>query len=90
MVNSSVSHTAVPRQSPKKHVAALTPPQPIHTSGNVALYMRVSSEDQAERGTIGSQRDFLRQFASLYSLSVVGEHEDDGVTGTLPVLGHFM
>jgi len=43
--------------------------------------MRVSSEDQAERGTIGAQRDFLRQFATLYSLSVVDEYEDDGVTG---------
>jgi site-specific DNA recombinase len=51
----------------------------------VALYMRVSSEDQAERGTIGAQRDFLRQFANLYSLPVVEEYEDDGVTGTLPL-----
>jgi len=47
--------------------------------------MRVSSEDQAERGTIGAQRDFLRQFAHLYSLSIIGEYEDDGVTGTLPL-----
>lgn len=51
----------------------------------VALYMRVSSEDQAERGTIGAQRDFLRQFATLYSLPVREEYADDGVTGTLPL-----
>src|SRR5439155_16876540 len=51
----------------------------------VALYMRVSSEDQAERGTIGAQRDFLRQFAKLYQLPIAEEYADDGVTGTLPL-----
>jgi hypothetical protein len=39
-------------------------PAPLATP-HVALYMRVSSEDQADRGTIDAQRDFLRQFASL-------------------------
>jgi site-specific DNA recombinase len=34
----------------------------------VALYYRVSSDEQAERGTIEAQRTFLRQYASLYSL----------------------
>ena len=52
----------------------------------VALYMRVSSEEQAERGTIEAQRDFLRQFATLYQLSIAEEYADDGVTGTI-VLG---
>jgi site-specific DNA recombinase len=79
MVAFTVSQTAVSRQS------SSTPPRSIDPSGNVALYMRVSSEDQAERGTIGAQRDFLRQFAHLYSLSVVEEYEDDGITGTLPL-----
>jgi site-specific DNA recombinase len=52
---------------------------------HVALYMRVSSEDQADRGTIDAQRDFLRQFASLYQLPMADEYADDGVTGTLPL-----
>jgi site-specific DNA recombinase len=56
---------------------------PTPQVSHVALYMRVSSEDQAERGTIGAQRDFLRQFAHLYSLPIVEEYEDDGITGTL-------
>jgi site-specific DNA recombinase len=47
--------------------------------------MRVSSEDQAERGTIEAQRDFLRQFARLYDLTIADEYADDGVTGTLPL-----
>jgi site-specific DNA recombinase len=53
------------------------------TTPQVALYMRVSSEDQADRGTIDAQRDFLRQFASLYQLPVADAYADDGVTGTL-------
>jgi site-specific DNA recombinase len=51
----------------------------------IVLYMRVSSEEQADRGTIDAQRDFLRQFASLYQLPIVNEYTDDGVTGTLPL-----
>lgn len=49
----------------------------------VALYARVSSEDQAERGTIQAQRDFLRNFAHLYQLDAAGEYVDDGVSGTV-------
>ena len=45
--------------------------------------MRVRSEDQADRGTIDAQRDFLRQFATLYQLPVADEYADDGITGTL-------
>ncbi len=52
---------------------------------HVALYMRVSSEDQADKGTIDTQREFLRKFASLYQLPVADEYADDGVTGTLPL-----
>jgi site-specific DNA recombinase len=52
---------------------------------HVALYMRVSSEDQAERGTIQAQRDFLRNFVQLYSLTVMDEYADDGITGTIPL-----
>src|SRR5438445_896292 len=78
-MSSSVPHSQPHRQS------SVATPRPIDTSRNVALYMRVSSEDQAERGTIGAQRDFLRQFATLYSLPVIEEYEDDGITGTLPL-----
>src|SRR2546422_6472134 len=54
-------------------------------SPHVALYMRVSSEDQADRGTIDAQRDFLRQFANLYQLPIADEYADDGISGTLPL-----
>ena len=63
------------------------PPQasPRMLSQHIALYMRVSSEDQADRGTIEAQREFLHQFASLYQLPVSDEYADDGISGTLPL-----
>ncbi len=51
----------------------------------VALYARVSTEDQTDRGTIRAQRDFLANFARLYGLKVGGEYVDDGFSGTLPL-----
>lgn len=51
----------------------------------VALYGRVSSEDQAERGTIETQQVRLRAFVSAQSWVVApgAEYWDNGVTGTL-------
>jgi site-specific DNA recombinase len=51
----------------------------------VALYSRVSTEDQTDRGTIKGQCEFLSNFAQLYSLEVMGEYIDDGFSGTLPL-----
>jgi site-specific DNA recombinase len=47
--------------------------------------MRVSTEDQADRGTIEAQREFLQHYVQLYQLPVFREYADDGVTGTLPL-----
>src|SRR5215218_3825846 len=49
----------------------------------VAIYARVSTEDQAERATIKSQLDFLRRFVDLHDLPVAGEYADDGISGTV-------
>jgi DNA invertase Pin-like site-specific DNA recombinase len=46
----------------------------------VELYMRVSSDEQTERGTIASQREFLRSFASLYDHPIIGEYADEGIS----------
>jgi site-specific DNA recombinase len=51
----------------------------------VALYLRVSSEEQRERETIELQRDFLEQYCNLHKLEVTGVYEDNGVSGTIPV-----
>ncbi len=50
----------------------------------VALYCRVSTEDQAQAGTIETQLAFLRRFCDLYNLHVVAEYLDEGVSGATP------
>ena len=47
----------------------------------VALYARVSTERQAERGTIGSQLATLRDQVSTAGHELVGEFVDDGHSG---------
>ncbi|MCI0690356.1 MAG: recombinase family protein, partial [Sporichthyaceae bacterium] len=47
----------------------------------VALYARVSTERQAERGTIGSQLQVLREHVTAAGDDLVGEYVDDGHSG---------
>jgi len=51
----------------------------------VALYLRVSSEEQRERQTIQTQREFLSEYARVMELKVVDTYSDDGVLGTMPL-----
>ena len=46
-----------------------------------ALYARVSTERQADRGTIGSQLALLRERVAAASDELVGEYIDDGHSG---------
>jgi site-specific DNA recombinase len=46
-----------------------------------ALYARVSTERQAERGTIGSQLQLLREHVAEAGDELVGEYLDDGHSG---------
>src|SRR6187397_2844860 len=55
------------------------------TNQTVAIYARVSTEDQAERATIQNQLDFLRRFVDLHSLPLAGEYVDDGISGAVPL-----
>jgi site-specific DNA recombinase len=54
-------------------------------SERVALYMRVSSEEQRDRETIEIQREFLEQYCRLYRLEIAKVYADDGVSGTVPL-----
>lgn len=48
----------------------------------VAIYARVSTEEQAEYGySIDAQLDTLRKYCELYSWVIVGEYVDRGVSG---------
>ena len=50
----------------------------------VALYARVSTERQAERGTIGSQLQVLREHVTASGDELAGEYADDGQSGARP------
>lgn len=50
----------------------------------VAAYLRVSTDEQRERQTIATQRDFAQRFCSLHELTIGKEYADDGVSGTVP------
>lgn len=52
---------------------------------HIAIYARVSSEDQAERGTIENQIEFGTKYCDLHSLEIFDWYKDDGITGTLPL-----
>ena len=43
-----------------------------HMPLRVALYLRVSSEEQRDRETIEIQREFLEQYCRLYGLEIAG------------------
>jgi site-specific DNA recombinase len=46
-----------------------------------ALYARVSTERQAERGTIGSQVEALRAHVAAAGDELAAEYRDDGHSG---------
>jgi site-specific DNA recombinase len=58
---------------------------PKSEAERVALYLRVSSEEQVERESIVTQDDFLKDYCKLYGLKVAGVYRDDGVSGTVPM-----
>jgi len=52
----------------------------------IAIYMRVSTEAQAERGTIEAQREFAEKYVDLHELADnVQYYAEDGFTGTIPL-----
>src|SRR5215217_9213270 len=53
--------------------------------GKVALYLRVSSDEQRDRESIKTQREFFDQYCELYGLEVTEIYADDGVSGTIPL-----
>lgn len=48
-----------------------------------AIYMRVSTEEQRERQSIATQRDFAERYCALHEIPIAGFYADDGVTGTM-------
>jgi site-specific DNA recombinase len=55
------------------------------TDSRIALYLRVSTDEQTDRKTIDAQLDFLRNWANLYDFPIAGIYADDGISGTIPL-----
>src|SRR5664280_490200 len=51
----------------------------------IGLYLRVSTDEQRERQSIVTQRDFAERYCQLHSLPVYRVYADDGVSGTVPM-----
>lgn len=51
----------------------------------VAVYVRVSTEEQRERQSILTQREFAERYCALHQLVVYRVFSDDGVSGTVPL-----
>src|SRR5512139_1872893 len=51
----------------------------------VAVYLRVSTEEQRERQSIATQREFAERYCQLHSLTVYRVYADDGISGTVPL-----
>jgi len=51
----------------------------------VAIYCRVSTDEQAERQTIENQLDACRGYCASHELEVVAEFRDEGVSGSVPL-----
>jgi len=51
----------------------------------IGLYLRVSTDEQRERQSIETQREFGQRYCALHQLSVYEIFADDGVSGTVPI-----
>ncbi len=51
----------------------------------VGIYLRVSTEEQRERQSIATQRDFAGRYCDLHQLTVHAVYADDGFSGTVPL-----
>jgi site-specific DNA recombinase len=51
----------------------------------IAIYARVSTEEQRERQSIRTQLEFGERYCQLHSLPVFRIYSDDGVSGTVPL-----
>ena len=51
----------------------------------VAVYVRVSTEEQRERQSILTQREFGDRYCDLHKITVHRVYSDDGVSGTVPL-----
>ncbi len=52
---------------------------------STVLYARVSTDDQADRGTIDNQIEFGTKYSDLHQIPLQDIYKDDGISGTIPL-----
>ena len=55
------------------------------TAETVAVYMRVSSEEQREKATIETQDGFLEEYCKLYGHEIASVYKDEAISGIVPM-----
>lgn len=48
------------------------------------VYLRVSTDEQKERGTIDNQRETAQSYSRLHQIPILDWYPDDGVSGSVP------
>src|SRR5260370_2109874 len=51
----------------------------------IALYFRVSTDEQKERASIETQCEFAAQYCKVHEIAVIASYSYDGISGTIPV-----
>src|SRR5579863_4093119 len=51
----------------------------------VGIYLRVSTEEQRERQSILTQKDFAERYCGLHQYQIHHIYADDGISGTVPL-----
>ena len=54
-------------------------------SKGVAIYARVSTEEQRERQSIDTQLEFAKNWCELNEVKIVNFYSDEVISGTVPV-----
>src|SRR3954465_9741498 len=72
-------------QPHKARLAFRTPTSEECVLMAVGVYVRVSTEEQRERQSIVTQREFGSRYCDLHELPIHETYADDGVSGTVPL-----
>lgn len=65
-------------------MAAIRDSAPATETIALAIYLRVSSQEQRDQGTIETQRAAADRYVRLQDITPYGWYADDGVSGTIP------
>jgi site-specific DNA recombinase len=78
---SSNGHQRVTLAGVTDSLDVLAAPTATSTPSDIAIYMRVSGEEQKRQGTIENQRTAIDRYLRAYDITPYGSYEDEAVSG---------